>query len=274
MRVSDHLRTGHIEVVMSSRREFLKSCTLGAAVLGVSTPGSITGSASAQQPGPDPVFRPLTDTALETARSSGATYCDIRVARYGDQHVLLRTQAEFGTSTIRHTPTVSDSERFGFGVRVLRNGTWGFAASNKVDRDEVARITREAIKVAETNSALRHSPVELAPIKPAVDLYRTPFSKDPLAVSIAEKLDFMRTLNTEVMKTAKLLMAVSYFDLSSEHKWFASTDGSYIEQYIQRIEPGYSCTAVDGERRLSRDRNFQIGAITRGMGIRRGGEND
>lgn len=249
----------------ASRRDFLRSCALGAAALGIGKPRlGIGGPASSENSGPDTVFRPLTDAALETARALGASYADIRVARYRDQSVSLRTQAESGATAIQHVPEVSDDERFGFGVRVLWKGTWGFAASQQVNRDEVARITREAIQVAKTNSGLGRSPVQLAPVKGAVDLYRTPLSKDPFAVPVAEKLDLLRTLNSEVMKTPKVFMAASYIRSSNEHKWFASTDGSYIEQYVQRIEPAYSCTAVDKERRLSRERNFQIPPVTGG----------
>ena len=262
-----------------SRRKFLESCAVGAAAVGaVGMPEALgvglrggeggvaaRGSASGGEGGtPDPVFRPLTDAALETARLLGASYADIRIARYRDQSVFLRTQAEPGGTKIQHVPNVSDSESFGFGVRVLVNGTWGFAAGNKVERDEVARISREAVNVAKTNSALMRQPVELAPVTPAMDLYRTPFVKDPFAVSLAEKADFMRAINDAVMKTPKVFMAFSYISCRFEHKWFASTEGSYIEQYIQRVDPGYGATAVDRAQRKTRDRSFQIGPVTGG----------
>ena len=262
-----------------SRRKFLESCAKGAAAVSVAGMPSALGAALrgvngdtalGRPPGggeggtPDPVFRPLTEVALETARSLGASYADIRIARYRDQSAFLRTQAEPGGTKIQHVPRVSDSGSFGFGVRVLVNGAWGFAAGNKVERDEVARITREAVKVAKTNSALTREPVELAPVTPAVDLYRTPFTKDPFAVSLGEKVDFLRTINDAVMKTPKVFMAMSYISCRFEHKWFASTEGSYIEQYVQRVDPGYWATAVDTAQRKTRDRSFQIAAVTGG----------
>jgi TldD protein len=261
-----------------SRRQFLESCVVGAAAAGAAgmpsaLEAALRGGRSGVAPGatgggeggtPDPVFRPLTDAALETARSLGASYADIRIARYRDQTAFLRTQAEPGGTKIQHVPQVSDRESFGFGVRVLVKGTWGFAAGNKVERDEVVRITREAVNVAKTNSALTREPVELAPVASAVDLYRTPFAKDPFAVSLAEKVDFMRAINDEVMKTPKVFMAMSYISCRFEHKWFASTEGSYIEQYIQRVDPGYGATAVDTAQRKTRDRSFQIAPVTGG----------
>jgi len=256
-----------------TRRRFLESCALGAVYCRLpmvdcrlTADGRRIGSLPIGNPmeRPDTVYRPLTAVALETARSLGSSYADIRIARYRDQSAYLRTQDEFGTTKIQHVPYVSDSESFGFGIRVLVNGTWGFAAGNKVERDEMARIAREAVSVAKTNSALTRQPVELAPVTPATALYRTPFTKDPFAVSLKVKVDFLQSLNDAVMKVPKVFMAGSYLSSRSEHKWFASTDGSYIEQFIQRVDPGYSCTAVDKEQRKTRDRNFQIGPVTGG----------
>ncbi len=260
-----------------TRRNFLKSCALGAALVDgrLSVDGGRIGphglsinnrqSAIVNPPeGPDAVYRPLTDVALETAHSLGSSYADIRIARYRDQSVFLRTQAEFGTNKIQHVPQVSDTESFGFGVRVLVNGTWGFAAGNKVERDEIARVAREAVNVAKTNSTLTRQPVELAPVTPATALYRTPFTKDPFAVSLKDKLDFLQALNDAVMKVPRIFMATSFMSFRSEHKWFASTDGSYIEQYLQRVNPGYSCTVVDKVQRKTRRRSSWIAPVSGG----------
>src|SRR5215471_4341940 len=111
-----------------TRRTFLRSCALGAGVLGVADCSASTGKSmpargaalpGPREEGPDTVYRPLTAVALDTARSLGSSYADIRIARYRDQSAYLRTQAEFGATKIQHVPYVSDSESFGFGIRVL-----------------------------------------------------------------------------------------------------------------------------------------------------------
>lgn len=249
-----------------TRRSFLKCCALGAAAVSAARTATQQGGppGAGASGGPDPVFRPLTEVALETARSLGASYGDIRIARYREQAAYLRTQAEFGSTKIQHVPQVSDTESFGFGIRVLVNGTWGFAAATKAERDEVARVAREAVNVARINSVLTRQPVELAPVKPAVDVYRTPFLKDPFAVSLAEKVDYLRAINEAVMKVPGVFMAGARLSFRSEHKWFASTDGSYIEQYIQRVDPGYYCTAVDKAQRKTRYRSYGTWPITGG----------
>src|SRR5688572_24714126 len=70
----------------------------------------------------------LADVALNTARSSGATYADIRIGRYLNQFISTRENKVQG---------IENSESFGTGVRVIVNGTWGFAATHDVTSDGI-----------------------------------------------------------------------------------------------------------------------------------------
>ncbi|MFQ5664285.1 MAG: TldD/PmbA family protein [Terriglobia bacterium] len=246
-----------------TRRDFLKSCALGAAA--VSAPGAIAWEEALAAPAaPDPVYRPLMDVALETARKLGASYADMRICRYHVQDISLRTQPDLRTGKVSNVPQVSESERFGFGVRVLADGAWGFAASPRVEKDEVARVARDAVAVAQTNAALQRQPVRLAPVKAAEALWRTPFKKDPFRISVREKLDFLQAVNDEASAVPKVFRVNSFLRLRSEHKFFASSDGSYIEQYIQQIAPGYQATAVDRKTRTRRDRRYELPPVSGG----------
>jgi TldD protein len=219
---------------------------------------------SASLEGPDSAYRPLAEVALETARSLGASYADIRIARYYNQEAFIRTQAAPGGTNLQHVPRVVDWESFGFGVRVLVNRTWGFAAAETADSAEVVRVTREAVGIAKVNSALTRQPVELAPVTAAVDLYRTPYSKDPFAISLKEKFEFLRGLNETVIKVPNVFTAGAGLRSRREHKWFASTEGSYIEQLVQQVTPELSCMALDRNQRKVRYRSAWIPPVTGG----------
>ena len=65
----------------------------------------------------------LADIALSTARKLGVTYADIRINRYRNEQISTRE---------KQVQNVSRSQNFGFGVRVLFKGTWGFASSRDV----------------------------------------------------------------------------------------------------------------------------------------------
>ena len=90
--------------------------------------------------------------ALAEAKKQGATYCDIRINRYRNQFTGYRLSPERGGSKTDEVPYVYDGSSFGFGVRVIAKGQWGFAASPNVTAAEIARITREAVTVAKANS--------------------------------------------------------------------------------------------------------------------------
>ena len=85
---------------------------------------------------------------LEMARSHGATYADIRINRYRNQSVSFGAQASRGEGGPIEVPSVTDSESFGFGIRVLAEGTWGFASSYEVSNDAIARATARAVEIA------------------------------------------------------------------------------------------------------------------------------
>ena len=61
--------------------------------------------------------------ALDTARSKGADYADVRV---------LHQTAESVTVRLQNVESLTYDESLGFGVRVLVGGAWGFAASHRL----------------------------------------------------------------------------------------------------------------------------------------------
>jgi len=100
-------------------------------------------------------LKALADVALNAARKLKASYADIRICRYRNHAVTVRTVPD-RSGKINTVPAVSDAESYGFGIRVIAKGTWGFAASPRVDKDEIPRIAAEAVQVAEANSAVRN----------------------------------------------------------------------------------------------------------------------
>lgn len=241
-----------------SRREFLQSC--GAGALSWAAVSLVPGvfqidRLEAAPPDPD-VLRGLAAFALEQARKAGAVYADVRINRYRTQAVSLRSQPDFATGKLNHVPAISDTESFGFGIRALAAGAWGFAASNRVTRDEIARAARDAADIAKTNASLRLAPVQLAKVKAWTDTYRTPIVKDPFDVPVAEKLELMRSVNDEVKKVEGVFSSVFSLAQRVEHRFFASTDGSVIEQHVYQISPEVTATAVERGRK-SKSRTYR-----------------
>ena len=108
--------------------------------------------------GIDPSFvaLPLTKlaaTALERAADFKAEHADFRVERLRNQRLQLRDGALVDSS---------EGDDLGFAVRVVIDGTWGFAAGVSFTADEVVRVTEQAVRVAMVSKAITHERIELA----------------------------------------------------------------------------------------------------------------
>jgi predicted Zn-dependent protease len=68
--------------------------------------------------------------ALHEAKKQGATYCDIRINRYRDQYCGYRLPPPRGGSGTDKVPFAGDSQSFGFGVRAIAKGQWGFVPTS------------------------------------------------------------------------------------------------------------------------------------------------
>jgi TldD protein len=203
-------------------------------------PGSTPGAANpaAALPG-DPLVGALAAAALSAARDAGATYADIRIADYRTQALRAREN---------RIVSVSDDASSGFGVRVVAHGTWGFAASSLLEEREVVRVARQAVALAKANSVLQRQPVQLAPTRPNVALYETALERDAFDVPLEEKVDRLLSINAIALRQPGISFVDSSMMFVREHKYFASTEGSRIEQTLQRCAPTFTVTSVDEKK--------------------------
>lgn len=180
-------------------------------------------------------MKDFTDLALDMAKQSGASYADIRI---------IYTKFEYVSAKNEGLSDVSKTEDEGFGVRVIADGAWGFAASNMVTKSEIERVSAQAVEIAKASALLKKSNVGLASEPSHVDVWRTPYVKDPFAVPLETKIDLLLKINAELMKVKDIKVARSQMRFIRELQFFANTDGSFIEQELLRTALGYTATAV------------------------------
>ena len=223
------------------RRDFLYLSGLGAgAAMLQSVPvlGNLISPEEALNSIDRALKKQLADVALNTAKSLGATYADVRIGRYLNQSLATRE---------RRVQNISNTESFGMGIRVIANGSWGFAALNNLDKDSVAKAATTAVQIAKVNSKLLTEPVQLAPQKGYGEVtWKTPIEKNGFEVPIKEKLDLLLAVNAAAMEGGANFVNSSLF-LINEQKYFASTDGSYIDQDIHRLWPTFTVTKTDAK---------------------------
>mgnify|MGYP000034954999 CR=1 FL=1 len=197
----------------------------------------------------------LADVALNTARKAGASYTDVRIGRYLNQFVLTRET---------NVENIVNTESFGAGIRVIAGGTWGFAATNDLTADGIARAARQAVAVARANAKYQTEPVQLAPVEGVGEVsWQTPIEKNAFAVPISDKVDFLMAVNNGALKAGASFINSSLY-LVNEQKYFASSDGSYIDQDIHRLWAPMEVTAVDKKTGVFKTRNGLSDPVGRG----------
>ncbi|MBC9913093.1 TldD/PmbA family protein [Chitinophaga varians] len=182
------------------------------------------------------IKKQLADVALNTARSKGATYADVRIGRYLNQFVVTREA---------RVQNIANAESFGVGIRVIANGCWGFAATNVVTKEAIAKAAERAVAVAKANSRVTTTPVQLAPQKGYGEVsWKTPIVQNAFTIPVKDKVDLLLNVNSIAM-TGGANFVNSAILAINEQKYFASTDGSYIDQDIHRLFPTFTVTKID-----------------------------
>ncbi|WP_222564697.1 TldD/PmbA family protein [Novilysobacter antarcticus] len=218
------------------RRDFLKASSAGIGLLLLPAFGRAIAAEELITRIDAVLKKRLADTALDTARAGGATYCDVRIGRYLRQFITTREDK---------VENVVNTESTGVGVRVLANGAWGFAATNQLGDDAVAEATRQALAIAKANSGTITEPVQLAPARGVGEVtWATPIQRNAMEVPIKDKIELLMSANAAATAAGASFVASRMFQVN-EQKYFASTDGSYIDQDIHRIWTPFTVTAID-----------------------------
>ena len=173
--------------------------------------------------------------ALDTARTRGASYADVRIVEFKSESVTARNNAVEGLVV---------DESLGFGVRVIVDGYWGFAASNKMTTAEADRVAAEAVKIARASSLAGGPKADIGPPVRHVASYVTPIQKDPFAVSLDDKIALLLKVNATMSSVPQIMAAESNLYCQREYKTFASSEGAFIEQELYETGCGTEATAT------------------------------
>lgn len=219
-----------------NRRHFLHSSTAAAGSLILPHWKLAAADLAAREPMPVSTKKALADAALNAATRAGATYADVRIGRYLRQFISTREDKVLN---------VVSTEDYGAGIRVIAQGAWGFMSVDQLTPESIARAAVEAVAIAKANSKLQTEPIQLAPQKGVGEvLWRTPIKKNGFQIPLAEKVDRLLSANAAALKAGASFVN-SFLGLVNEQKYFASTDGSYIDQDVHRIFPQFQVTATD-----------------------------
>jgi TldD protein len=192
----------------------------------------------------DPSFldlplRELAEAALQAARDAGASHADLRVERQRGQDLSLRD----GRLESRQ-----DAVSAGLAVRVVADGTWGFASSSDIGVGEAVRLARQAVDVARTARPLNAEPVELADEPVHADaVWVSAYDVDPFSVAAADKVDLLGDWSRQLLAAESVQHVEATLQQVRECTFYADTAGTTTTQQRVRVQPRLTATRVDPE---------------------------
>jgi len=179
-------------------------------------------------------MKQVANWALDVAGLRRASYADARI-------VAQRSRAL--TTKNGKVGSASDAESLGMNVRVIADGAWGFAASADLGRAAVEATAARAVEIARASARVKQHDVRLAPEKPAVAEWTTPYRIDPFSVSVEQNIDLLLKIDAELRAVAGITLAETNLNFHREEQWFASSEGADIHQTKLSTGAGYAAYA-------------------------------
>ena len=194
---------------------------------------------------------------VEYLKRKGVDYADIRHQKATLEDIKVKNDT---------VEALSRNEDQGFGIRVIKNGAWGFAASSILSPEEMKRVSDTACEIAEASALTKKEDVRLTSTEICQDKYQSQYQKDPFKVSIDTKIGLLLDACTIMQKNPKIKVAEGSMNFFKTNKIFASTEGAFIEQSILESGAGIIATAVEGSeaQRRSYPNSFRGDYASRG----------
>ncbi|TDD13999.1 TldD/PmbA family protein [Nonomuraea diastatica] len=181
-------------------------------------------------------LRQLADAALQRARDLGAEHADFRLERVRAETLSLYDARLEGSM---------DADDLGYAVRVVKGGTWGFAAGIHLTSEAAAVVAEQAVRVAEVSAPINREPIELAPEPVHADtVWVSAYDVDPFEVAPADKVGLLADWSAGLLKgadhvSARLLQV-------KEQKFYADTAGTVTTQQRVRVHPRLNAMKAAG----------------------------
>ncbi len=179
----------------------------------------------------------LADAALSAAVAAGASYADLRIHGITTEIVQLR-DGELETAVV--------NREIGLAVRVIVDGTWGFASHAELGPVVAAETARRAVHVATTLAPLNAERIELAaePIYSDVT-WASEYRVDPFTVGVADKIAVLAEYSGRLLAADGVDHVSAGLHAAKEQTFYADTFGSSITQQRVRVLPTVEAVTVD-----------------------------
>jgi TldD protein len=180
-------------------------------------------------------MKDLARLALDTAVARGAAVADARAVELDREDLQVKDGQVGG---------VDRAESRGIGVRVIVNGGWGYAATDRLTREGVEACAAEAVRIARASSSIRTEPVRIAPEPPRQAVWASECATDPFQVSTERKLDLLFRVDEALRGVKGVSITEGFLTFVRKRTWFLSSEGADLDQTVTRSGGGYHAIAV------------------------------
>ncbi|MEW5718263.1 MAG: TldD/PmbA family protein [Chloroflexota bacterium] len=192
-------------------------------------------------------MKDITARALNIAQVRGAAYADIRVVSRDTQRLAVKNGK---------VEALQQDETQGFGVRVLVNGAWGFAACSRLEMSQVEHVVTQALAIAKASALVKARDANLGAPVDITESYETPIKINPFTVPMNDKITLLLKADEEMRRVKGVKVTRAEMAFVRENKLFASTEGSLINQEIVESGCGIVAQASDLQTREEQVRSY------------------
>ncbi len=187
-------------------------------------------------------LRRLADAALQRARDLGAQHADFRMERIRAETLRLFDARLEGSM---------DADDLGYAVRVIVDGTWGFAAGLELTPEAAAATAEQAVRVAAVSAPVNREPVELAPEPVYADVtWVSAYEVDPFGVPLKEKTELLAEWSSRLLADDRVDHVQASLMQVKEQKFYADTAGTTTTQQRVRLHPSLTAMKVTDDGRF------------------------
>ncbi|GAA4220450.1 TldD protein [Streptosporangium album] len=174
-------------------------------------------------------MRRLADAALQRARDLGAEHADFRLERVRAETLRLSDASLEGSI---------DADDLGYAVRVVKNGTWGFASGIDLTPEAAVKVAEQAVEVAVISAAVNREPIELAPEPVHSDVtWVSAYDVDPFEVPMRDKVTLLAGWSDGLLRDPRVDHVQASLQQVKEQKFYADTAGTSTTQQRVRLYP-------------------------------------
>jgi len=158
----------------------------------------------------------------------------VAVQKFGAEYAEVRAQRLSKTMlTVKEDRVEAAKQGIedGVALRVLVNGTWGFASVGSLEREVLTSAVSDACRMAKAASSRLKTPIKLADAKTVEDRVQVKSKKNPSEICMEDKIGTALAVNKAILGFDKRVKSctLDYLDLTGT-SYFVNSEGTRIEQ--------------------------------------------